>query len=768
MRPICLLTTLLFASVSTAQPACTPQWSSMGGVTGVDNQVSNTIVWDRDGAGPLPPWLVVAGFHDVAGNVISPNLAAWDGTQWIALNTDGLDGGIDGLAIYNNDLIVGGIFSSIDGVPAENVARLTPTGWQPLGAGLDNRVYTLGVYNNQIFASGEFSASGSTPLPRLARWNGSAWVSAGSDAGADEPIMAFTTFNGELIAAGGFTSISDVPANRIARWNGTFWSAMGAGVNEQIRCATVFNNQLHIGGSFTAGGETPLAGSARWNGTAWEPLFPGEDNTQNLYNFAQLNGELFATGTIATGGFAYTGVARLTPTGWSKLSADPDEQSDVFASYAITAYADALHVSGLFRTEGNEAATRIARWTGDTWAGLGTGNAARVFGGISFQNKAIMYGDFRQLGGVPLRGIAAFDGSSWTPLGAGITDPVGTPGAACIWNDNLVVVGNFGSVDNQPILGVAIWNGSTWSALAPLAGAAQGCAVLNGSLYVGGLLYDEQGNELGTVVRYTGSGWEPVGTGTNAAVYAVATYDNKLYVGGDFDQAGGISANGIAAWNGSAWESLGSGPTNGVNGTVGSLFVFDNQLIVGARLFTQAGGIPASSIARWNGSSWAALGNSLDFPATITSMIELNGKLLVGGLFERSADVELGSVGLWDPESEQWSSLGSGTNQYVTGFARVGSGPTSQIIAGGLFTIMDGQPSAYVARLACPLPTCDDIDFNNNDVFPEDQDVIAFFNVLAGDDCPSCNDIDFNNNRVFPEDQDVIDFFNVLAGGECP
>ncbi len=30
-----------------------------------------------------------------------------------------------------------------------------------------------------------------------------------------------------------------------------------------------------------------------------------------------------------------------------------------------------------------------------------------------------------------------------------------------------------------------------------------------------------------------------------------------------------------------------------------------------------------------------------------------------------------------------------------------------------------------------------------------------------------CDDIDFNNNGVFPEDQDVIDFFNVLSGGGC-
>jgi hypothetical protein len=63
--------------------------------------------------------------------------------------------------------------------------------------------------------------------------------------------------------------------------------------------------------------------------------------------------------------------------------------------------------------------------------------------------------------------------------------------------------------------------------------------------------------------------------------------------------------------------------------------------------------------------------------------------------------------------------------------------------------------------------TCD-LDFNNNCVFPEDQDVVDFFNVLAGADCGSCDSIDFNRDQVFPDDQDVIDFFNVLAGAPCP
>jgi hypothetical protein len=62
---------------------------------------------------------------------------------------------------------------------------------------------------------------------------------------------------------------------------------------------------------------------------------------------------------------------------------------------------------------------------------------------------------------------------------------------------------------------------------------------------------------------------------------------------------------------------------------------------------------------------------------------------------------------------------------------------------------------------------CDSVDFNNNTVFPEDQDIIDFFAVLAGGVCATCNDPDFNNNGVFPEDQDIIEFFNVLAGGSC-
>jgi hypothetical protein len=108
-----------------------------------------------------------------------------------------------------------------------------------------------------------------------------------------------------------------------------------------------------------------------------------------------------------------------------------------------------------------------------------------------------------------------------------------------------------------------------------------------------------------------------------------------------------------------------------------------------------------------------------------------------------------------------------------------GASVTITPVAGALTTSMgvrcyvsnacDAAMSNLV-ELARSTSCCDSIDFNQNTVFPEDQDVIDFFNVLAGGECSAgntCSDIDFNNNTVFPEDADVIDFFTVLAGGEC-
>ncbi|GDX99533.1 hypothetical protein LBMAG48_19370 [Phycisphaerae bacterium] len=139
---------------------------------------------------------------------------------------------------------------------------------------------------------------------------------------------------------------------------------------------------------------------------------------------------------------------------------------------------------------------------------------------------------------------------------------------------------------------------------------------------------------------------------------------------------------------------------------------------------------------------------SLRFPVDINDLgsILSNGAVLIAGERYNLADLGMARAGL-----EQFEPRRINNRHWIVGTVRVN----------GCFTCR----RAFVLKIAVP---CDDIDFNQNGVFPEDQDVVDFFDVLAGGSCPTCNDIDFNNNGVFPEDQDVIDFFNVLAGGTCP
>jgi hypothetical protein len=64
----------------------------------------------------------------------------------------------------------------------------------------------------------------------------------------------------------------------------------------------------------------------------------------------------------------------------------------------------------------------------------------------------------------------------------------------------------------------------------------------------------------------------------NPVLALILDQDNNLYAGGLFTQAGGIPANNIARWNGSSWSVLG-GSDNGTDGYVKTLaFGLDGKL----------------------------------------------------------------------------------------------------------------------------------------------------------------------------------------------
>ncbi|MFO0830537.1 MAG: lamin tail domain-containing protein [Phycisphaerales bacterium] len=67
-------------------------------------------------------------------------------------------------------------------------------------------------------------------------------------------------------------------------------------------------------------------------------------------------------------------------------------------------------------------------------------------------------------------------------------------------------------------------------------------------------------------------------------------------------------------------------------------------------------------------------------------------------------------------------------------------------------------------------PSCDTIDFNHDDLFPDTADIDDFLSVFSGGTCsndPNCGDIDFNNDGLFPDTMDIDALLSVFSGGPC-
>jgi hypothetical protein len=269
-----------------------------------------------------------------------------------------------------------------------------------------------------------------------------------------------------------------------------------------------------------------------------------------------------------------------------------------------------------------------------------------------------------------------------------------------------VVGGGFTTAGGVSANCIARWNGTSWSALGSGTNyTVEALATLpNGDLVAGGQFTIAGGVSANRVARWNGTSWSALGSGISGPFSGTFVSDlvvlpnGDLVAGGDFTTAGGVNASRIARWDGTSWSALGSGLAITSSLERVPLVVLPNGDLVAGSYFAMAGGVSANSIARWNGTNWSALGSGMN--SRVRSLTKLpNGDLVAGGEFTTAGGVNANRIARWNGTS--WSALGSGMNNFVRVLTTL---PNGDVLACGAFTVVNGAVSRFMAQLTTTCP----------------------------------------------------------------
>lgn len=163
----------------------------------------------------------------------------FDGTSWTSPGGGILGGNAGGLcmAVYQNELILGGTIHRSAGNAGHMIMRWNGEEWRGLGGHLrdqnndtigEARCYAILPYEDKLLVAGGFWYAGGVPASRFAIWDGNNWCGTGDEwEGYGESL---TIFDDTLFMASGY-EVNGLPVNRVAKWVG--------GPVEGVNCSTV-------------------------------------------------------------------------------------------------------------------------------------------------------------------------------------------------------------------------------------------------------------------------------------------------------------------------------------------------------------------------------------------------------------------------------------------------------------------------------------------------------------------------------------------------
>lgn len=162
------------------------------------------------------------------------SLHAQEATKSAFGNGEGVNGEVLALAVQaDGKVVIGGRFSSVNGVPRNNIARLNPDGTldrtfaDTVQAGVNGQVNALVIQPaGGVIVGGQFTQIGNIEALNLGRYNVDGTpdktfgTAPGQELGANGIVFALTVQpDGKIVVGGNFSTVFGLPRRGVARLN---------------------------------------------------------------------------------------------------------------------------------------------------------------------------------------------------------------------------------------------------------------------------------------------------------------------------------------------------------------------------------------------------------------------------------------------------------------------------------------------------------------------------------------------------------------------
>ncbi|HEY6171499.1 MAG TPA: T9SS type A sorting domain-containing protein [Candidatus Kapabacteria bacterium] len=598
------------------------------------------------------------------------------------------EGGIRDIAIDSSGKIfITGLFDSVNGIAARNIAMWNGNNWVPMGTGLyggQNAMgYKIELFKGDIHVAGQFLYAGDELVNSIARWDGNTWH--GLDSGfKDAPqqkepgyIANLCTLNDSLLLIYGEyligKHVTSGSPSHILSWDGLQWSRIPASftITNSSTHSTYysftdlvsFKGCIYVSGTFDSVDGKFARKIAKWDGKEWSGLPPDGNNTsvgalfpcyEGLYKLWSPNG------------------AHWTGSSWKYSLPSYNFEAGIYYSIGTrTYYSRHMSIprdSTLLYLSLAEIRDKQLYPIIDSTQGGVTGEIKDL---ATVGKDVYILGDFDGAGTKKnFKKPMHWDGISWNALPA--TDPPMKCNGIYSAGKLLYVCGDFKSTDGDSCTAIATWDGSRWGYMYPSTG---GKPVFNNSSSARDFVVNEH-DKIAFIEaeRYYPEEMKNLYVVDEHGIDWVASYvscyafkDDTLFVLSVIDSTATFSR----------WDR--------VNGrididTMILLSVYSDRIVVGSPCsmvihgddiyiagdFTHIDDKLVNNIAVCNSNSWHALGGGIAdvgsrngyYSRTIEQIIFHGTTLYAAGYFIKAGDTTALNIAKWD--GIEWSPVGSG------------------------------------------------------------------------------------------------------------